>query len=521
MKKYFVLLSSIVGMMSLASAFAGDHSHTTFHSHDGYISHSHGYWHGHNSNEEHGEIDWHSEANGVDAVHENSKIVEPEPPLNEPHTHSQTHSHGEFPEHTHTVNHHNHATGANHPFELFHVYPNSDAQHQASTGIVDPTPDPPPKPKPVPPPPAPVQYVPEPQTEVGGVTPPVVNVAPTVESAVTTTPATVHRSKPPSSSVTVTIPPVNTVQPPVVPVPQLKPTPIETPKIEPIPIKQPPRRKIPRPKPIPIARKWHIDVTEIMIETFSKGEQGLPIWIEVYNKGDKAYSLKGWRIVVEFEDERKDRIFKINKNFVVPKGKARLLVNRVDEDMKAWLHDKQSKGDEAIGGKNGDGYNSQEDHRVIDSLQDLNVETFTGDEKHPINAMTFILRDNRHKHPTGGLLRNNVWKLQTASRNFRSANRRDVFTYYPKHHIESTEQQAVDEFGYIPRNGDYSQSRKSISTVLADHPLHSDDTSLYTYGHDEDIGSPTFHRILEVDIAPAAPSLVRPKLVTKWAILKQ
>ena len=230
MKKYFVLLI-FVGMIVLPSAFAEDHSHTTFHSHDGYISHSHGYWHGHNINEEHGEIDWHSESNGVDAVHENSKIVEPEPPINEPHTHSQTHAHGEFPEHTHTVDHHNHATGTNHPFEVFHVYPDADAQHQASTGIVEPTPDPPPKPEPVKPPPPPpvvtprpIQHVPAPQTGGGGVTPP----------SVTT---------PPSSSVTVILPPVNTVLPPVVPDRQIELTmPVDE------PVEKPKRKRL---RPIP------------------------------------------------------------------------------------------------------------------------------------------------------------------------------------------------------------------------------------------------------------------------------
>ena len=512
MKKYFVLLSLMfVGMVSLPSAFAEDHSHTTFHSHEGYIAHSHGYWHGHNINEEHGEIDWHSEANGVDTVHENSKIVESEPPLNEPHTHSERHSHGECPEHTHTVNHDNHATGFNHPFEIFHVYPSADAIHQAAKGIVERTPDPPPKPKPVPPPPPPIQpppiqppppqHVPAPQTGGGGgVTPPVVDVAPTVRVSVPVTPVAT---------------PVATPEP--------TPTiiPLETPEIDdtPLPIKPPRRIRQPRAKriPIPIARKWHIDVTEVMLETFSKGERGLPVWIEVYNKGDKAYSLKGWRIVVEFEDERKDKIFNIIGSFIIPVGKARLLVNRVDEDMQAWL---------TPDGKNGEKYNSQEDHRVIDRIHAINAETFTGNEKHPMNAMTFILRDNRHRHPTGGLLRNNVWRLQTAPRNFLSSNRRDVFVFYPSHHPESTEQRAIAEFGYMPRDGDYSQPRKSIPTAESvEHPLYDDDSSLYAYGHDADIGSPTFYQSPEdipeaENAAPAAPTLQR-KRVGTWASLKE
>ena len=510
MKKYFVLLI-FVGMISVPSAFAEDHSHTTFHSHDGYISHSHGYRHNHNINEEHGEIDWHSEANGVDAVHEQSQKVESEP-FRDPHTHTRTHAHDESPSHTHTVNHHNHASGVNHPFELFHVYPIANAVHQG--GIVESTPDPPPKPKPVPPPPppstpppppTPIQHVPAPQTGGGGGTPP----------SVTT---------PPSSPGIVTYPP------PVVVVParqMVETPPIETPKIEPepIPIEPPPRIRLPRVKRIPIARKWHIDVTEVMLETFSKGQEGLPVWVEVWNKGDKAYSLKGWRVVVEFDDGRKDRIFNINQTFVVPKGKARLLVNHVDAEMQAWLHDKQSEGAEAAGGKNGEAYNSEEDHRVIDEIRDINVETFTGNEKHPINAMTFILRDHRHRHPTGGLLRNNVWKLQSPPRPRFSSNRRDVFTFYPKHHPESTEQRAVDKFGYMPRDGDYSQPRKSIPIAESvEHPLYDDDSSLYAYGHDADIGSPTFYQrpedIPDIDSAPAAPSLIRPKKTLMWATLK-
>ena len=243
MKKYFVLLI-FVGMISVPSAFAEDHSHSVFHSHDGYISHSHGYRHNHNSNEEHAEIDWHSEANGVDAVHENSKIVESEPPLNEPHTHSQTHTHGEFPEHTHTVNHHNHATGTNHPFEVFHVYPDADAQHQASTGIVEPTPEPPPKPKPVPPKPKPVppppppppppstpiQHVPAPQTGGGGGTPPSV-----------TTPRT-------SPGIVEILPPVNTPGVAVIPAPTT-PMPTDEPEVsEPVAKPKPKRKRL---RPIP------------------------------------------------------------------------------------------------------------------------------------------------------------------------------------------------------------------------------------------------------------------------------
>ena len=305
MKKYFVLLI-FVGMISVPSAFAEDHSHTTFHSHDGYISHSHGFRHNHNINEEHGEIDWHSESNGVDAVHENSKIVEPEPPLNEPHTHSQTHAHGEFPEHTHTVDHHNHATGTNHPFEVFHVYPNADAQHQASKGLVESTPDPPPKPKPVPPPPppstpppppTPIQHVPAPQTGGGGVTPPSV------------TPPSV--TTPPSSSVTVILPPVNTVLPPVVPDRQIEPTmPVDEPVEKP---KRKRLRPIPRDPDIPemLPRRCRLlkfqlpNIDIVNVEVFQKPRR---VHVTVRHYVKKAISLHCY--MLEFTDSEGKFIYR-------------------------------------------------------------------------------------------------------------------------------------------------------------------------------------------------------------------
>ena len=432
MKKYFVLLGLIfVGMISLPSAFAEDHSHTTFHSHDGYISHSHGYRHNHNSNEEHGEIDWHSESNGVDAVHENSKIVEPEPPINEPHTHSQTHAHGEFPEHTHTVNHHNHATGTNHPFEVFHVYPDADAQHQASTGIVEPTPDPPPKPKPVPPPlpppvvtppSTPIPHVPAPQTGGGGVTPP----------SVTTPPS--------SPGIVEILPPVNTPRVSVIPA-STAPMPTDEPEVS-EPVEKPtPKRKrllpIPRDPNIPemLPKRCRFFKTpppkiEIVSVTLHKNPRRVHVKVRHFLKRNQSLHC----FMLEFTDRDGESIYHKEARSYKP-GKNGM----------AWLRYKPHQYEKF-------GYSETE---------------FILTTKWSIDKY-----DLRDEHDVAFVLR------------FRLYSKR-VTHYQP-------------EEGHVlllRANTDIDKDKEL--DVVAQYPKSEEDS------------------------APAAPSLIRPKLVTKWASLKK
>ena len=418
MKKYFVLLI-FVGMISLPSAFAEDHPHSVFHSHDGYISHSHGYRHNHNINEEHGEIDWHSESNGVDAVHENSKIVEPEPPLNEPHAHSQTHAHGEFPEHTHTVDHHNHAEGTNHPFEVYHVYPNADAQHQASKGIVEPTPDPPPKPKPVPlpPPPPSTPIQPAPQTGGGGgVTPP----------SVTT---------PPSSSVTDIVSPVNTPRVPVIPAPTT-PMPTDEPEVS-EPVKKPKRKSllpIPRDPDIPemLPKRCRFFKTpppkiEIVSVTLHKKPRRVHVKVRHFLKRNQSLHC----FMLEFTDRDGESIYYREARSYRKNGKA-------------WLRYKPHQYKE-------NGYSETE--FILTSKWVL--------DKH----------DLREEYGVAFAL------------NFRLYSKTHPYYQPEEGHVL-----------LLRANTDIDKDKEL--DVVAQYPKSEEDS------------------------APAAPSLIRPKLVTKWASLK-